>query len=401
MAYAGIANENVLEKSMKESYVVVDQVADFEALRPEWDALLDSSNIPSPFLRWAWMFSWWEQFGSAEKDCQLAILTSRAADNRLTAIFPGYIRRERVGGRFVNVYAFLGNRYESTDYLEIIQEDPEDVSRASKMLLEIARRPDVDMIELINVLENRQFVEAAEKSADTLSARYVCRHHRVCPNIIISSDWDGFLGDLSKNMRYNVRRRSRNIVKKFDAQFEWIQEPAQLEDSIDQLFKLHEQRFESKNSATIFQGDGRKNFHKAVSRRFLKDGILRFSRLQVDGESIAMLYCYQYANELLYFQAGMNPEWEKQSAGMVLMAHNIQYAHDEGLRRFDFMRGGEEYKFKWTSDVRNMVRIDFSTSAKGRKALALRETAHQMKESVKRRLPEATWNKIKEFGSRS
>ena len=42
---------------------IIDDVAAFERLRPEWTRLLQASAADSLFLTWEWLFTWWQAPG--------------------------------------------------------------------------------------------------------------------------------------------------------------------------------------------------------------------------------------------------------------------------------------------------------------------------------------------------
>ena len=92
----------------------------------------------------------------------------------------------------------------------------------------------------------------------------------------------------------------------------------------------------------------------------MKEGILRVFQITIDHEVAATLYGFEYANQLTYFQSGFDPRWEKLSAGLVLMGKCIQYAYEHGLDHFDFMRGSDGYKFKWTNTSRKIDSINIA-----------------------------------------
>ena len=74
--------------------------------------------------------------------------------------------------------------------------------------------------------------------------------------------------------------------------------------------------------------------------------------------NIAAIFAFQYRDKLLYYQAGYDPAYSKYSPGLTLMALVIEYAISKGLKEYDFLRGDEEYKWKWTNDYR--MTISFS-----------------------------------------
>jgi CelD/BcsL family acetyltransferase involved in cellulose biosynthesis len=74
------------------------------------------------------------------------------------------------------------------------------------------------------------------------------------------------------------------------------------------------------------------------------------------------------------------------------VGHAIKYAFDRRLQFFDFMRGDEAYKFRWTQDTRSIVAVRIGVSRRGRAVLFARRRMLEAKGLVKRLLypPEQT-----------
>src|SRR2546421_4369944 len=61
----------------------------FDAMRAEWNQLVDRLAVPSPFQTWEWNRAWWNHFGTGRT---LSILEFRQ-DGCLLGIAPYYRRR--------------------------------------------------------------------------------------------------------------------------------------------------------------------------------------------------------------------------------------------------------------------------------------------------------------------
>src|SRR2546430_12209639 len=86
----------VLGSPPKPRVVSVERIKDpaaFEALREEWDALLEASPSQCLFLTWEWLYTWWKHLGG---DRSLCIITARSGDE-LVAIAPFALRQWRGG----------------------------------------------------------------------------------------------------------------------------------------------------------------------------------------------------------------------------------------------------------------------------------------------------------------
>jgi CelD/BcsL family acetyltransferase involved in cellulose biosynthesis len=381
-------------------FQIIDAAKDFEALREEWQALLKASGIASPFLTWEWLFTWWECYGEKDKSNRLAIVTARE-DGELKAILPGYLKRRRLSPYPfpVLVFSFLGTEYESSDYTEIISAQWGSPQTAALLEFLLKANRGIDVLSLTNIWEERPFLAQLEEFCQPRGFGYRRRHHRGCPFIEISGTYDAYIDGLTER-KHELGRKSRKMFGRFNAQVDYVRDASEIETAIDDLFSLHEMRFASKNADSKFQRNLRSEFHVRVSRRFLEADILRLFQMVVEGKPVASIYCFEFAEEIFAFQTGMDPEWKKHSPQFVLWSSIIKYAFDKGLRRFDFMRGTQAYKFDWTKTVRHIDVVDIGASAKGKAALLVRDLGEHGKEGFKKLVPESGWDFLKKLTHR-
>jgi CelD/BcsL family acetyltransferase involved in cellulose biosynthesis len=84
---------------------------------------------------------------------------------------------------------------------------------------------------------------------------------------------------------------------------------------------------------------------------------LWLTTLDVDGVPVAAWHGFTRGDTVYFYQGGRDPKWAAQSVGQVLMTVMVRRAIERGFRRFDFLRGGEEYKRSWTSTARYVDEI--------------------------------------------
>ena len=58
-----------------------------------------------------------------------------------------------------------------------------------------------------------------------------------------------------------------------------------------------------------------------------------------------------------YYLSGYDPDLEKLSIGNILVAHAIEQAVRDGATTFDFLRGAEEYKYRWGSQDQPLYHV--------------------------------------------
>ena len=74
------------------------------------------------------------------------------------------------------------------------------------------------------------------------------------------------------------------------------------------------------------------------------------------GRIIAALYGFHHATRTYYYLGGFDPEFKQYSPGTILIAHAIAEAIREGATEFDFLRGREDYKYRWRAVDRIIYR---------------------------------------------
>jgi hypothetical protein len=97
-----------------------------------------------------------------------------------------------------------------------------------------------------------------------------------------------------------------------------------------------------------------------VARNFLEKGVLFLCSLTLDGEHIGSFYGFDFNKTLSYYLLGVkrNPA-KRVKTGTALLGLCIEEAIGRGCGEFDFLRGDEEYKYRWTADNRRNPRFTF------------------------------------------
>ena len=345
---------------------------EFLNLRRRWDDLFAVARPLSPFLTWEWMYAWWLCYGRSDPNTHLAMVTVSDGPD-LVALLPTCVRPSRFVGTGLRTLTFLGTRPESSDYLDLIHRDPRDTDVWGVILETVRSHLRLDRIRLDAVLDTS--MTATRVPALAAAAGLSCRtsHQQTCPYLPIDGEWNDYLLGRGARFRQNLRRRTRRLFER-NATFDWVTEPTDLAGTVRTLFDLHHRRFARKGTSTRFLFQTRGAFHTRVSRWLLDRDALRLFRLRVEGKTVAALYCVTHSGRLFFYQSGLDPAWEPYSAGTVLMGQVLRHAHDHGLSEFDFLRGGEAYKFQWTTHARDLVQLDVGLTRKGDAAAAVAHT---------------------------
>jgi CelD/BcsL family acetyltransferase involved in cellulose biosynthesis len=344
----------------------VEEVTDGDglaALAPEWHTLLDRAADPTPFQSYEWQATCWRHVGKGK----LWVLVAR--DNGvMCGLMPLCISRYR--GTPLRQVRFLGAPL--SDFQQILAARDRETECRDLFLAHLARHG--HRWDICDFADQRKGTSlTVGEMPPGLHSLLV--HHRVCPFIPLAGTWDQLVARLSKNMRSNLGRRRRQVVKQFKAEFDQATNET-LPEALTELFALHNARWRKRGVSGAFADAQVQALHRDVAPQFLARGWLRLHRLRLDGETRAAFYCFQLGARVYYYLSGFDLAFAKYSIGNVLMGQAVETAIKDGAREFDFLRGDETYKLNWGAEERVTLRLIIGRPAL-RSAFALKAHAFE------------------------
>ncbi|HPS42697.1 MAG TPA: GNAT family N-acetyltransferase [Anaerolineaceae bacterium] len=323
-------------------------------LKESWNLLLDESSSHVPFLRFEYLQEWWDTRGGGEwpQDSRLAILVAEE-DGELTGIAPLFIP----GGEEPSRLMLLGS-VEISDFLDVIC-CPENLERFCAELLAYVkenqiRLGDVRSLDLYNLLDSSPSLATLATAAQQLEldcSESVLQH---CPYIPLPGNWETYLEGIDKKQRHEIRRKMRRAAEdEVAAEFYITSDPARLEEDIEDFLSLMEQDTDK----ACFLTANMRDHMKRTMRCSFENGCLQLAFLIIGGKKAAGYFSFDYLDRIWVYNSGLDREYMPYSPGWVLLGHMLQWANENGKVEFDFMRGDEDYKYKFGAVDRMVKRI--------------------------------------------
>lgn len=322
-------------------------------LTHEWSELLPRSICHVPFLDPEYLSIWWETRGGGEwqEECQLFIITARH-EGRLVGIAPLFYTPEFKG---MPRLMLLGS-VEVSDYLDFIVL-PEYVSAFCEQILPFIRQislPQWQALDLYNLFETSPTIPVLTQSALKMGGTFQVERAYRCPQISLPGDWEQYLSSLDKKQRHEIRRKIRRLeTSGFNPRWYRVENGENLEEDINSFVQLMEFDEDKKRFLTPRM----RQFMREVIRWAHRKGILHLAFLEIDGVKAAAYLAFDYLNRLWIYNSGINPAFWEFSPGWVLVAYQLQWANDHRREAFDFMRGDEEYKYRFGAVDRYLDRV--------------------------------------------
>ena len=91
-------------------------------------------------------------------------------------------------------------------------------------------------------------------------------------------------------------------------------------------------------------------------RTAFEQNYLWLAFLEIDGVNVATSLNFDYKNKLWGYNSGVSRAHIELSPGWVLLGHVIQWCCENGRTEFDFMRGDEEYKYRFGGVNKYVIR---------------------------------------------
>ena len=358
---------------------VISQLSAGDRLVEEWSELAEACPYSTVFQTAEWLVPWWTIIGRRRAGSTLYLITVRDGES-LVGLLPLVLSRLRR-------LSFMGVGV--SDYHDAVAQPghEDEICAAIYSFLREARG--------WSVLDLRELREGGllRERKPMPSTGLACSDWplEACPYLDLPADvpagerWQKLLGAYSKKTRSNINYYERNLQRAFTVESRVISCESELAGSFERLFELHRRRWSRRWLPGVFTSERLQSFHVEAGRRLLQRGRLRLHALSLDGKIQAALYAFAFHDRTCYYQGGFEPELSRYSLGAVVIASAVRRAAEEGFETFDFLRGNEEYKQRWTRGAHRTNIRRFITVGEG-VALKQAEIMHRIANAAETQL---------------
>lgn len=331
-----------------------DDFSKLASLKDQWNHLLQNSASHVPFLTFEYQQAWWQTRGGGEwpEDSQLMLITAFEGD-KLVGIAPLFSANNILGDPAL---MFVG-AIEVSDYLDFIVRPellPEFTTGLLDFLLNEEDLPNWDVLDLYNLLEESPTLEVLQAEAQKRGWQHKQVLLQPAPFIPLPGDFDAYLAGLDKKQRHEVRRKWRNVENSLaEAEFYYVEDPDQLEAETQAFIEMMAQ---DPNKRDFLTKPMRQHLRNTIQIAF-DGGWLQLVFFTMDGKKAAGYLSFIFQNRIMCYNSCWEWEFRDYSPGWVLLAYLLEWANDNGIKEFDFMRGDEDYKYKFGGIERHVYRV--------------------------------------------
>jgi CelD/BcsL family acetyltransferase involved in cellulose biosynthesis len=282
----------------------------------------------------------------------VAIVTARE-NRRLIGIAPLFFVPDWQGKSCL----MLIGSHEVSDFLDFIVRR-EDLSPFLEALLPFIARDDIGLprwerLDLYNLLDSSPSLEAIQTAAAKLGWTAQVEKLQPSPYIPLPGDWEEYLAGIDKKQRHEIRRKMRRAYT-MEQEVRWyvVRDHSTLDAEIEAFADLMIQDPEKQRFLTPTMRD---HMRLTVQCAF-ESGCLNLAFLEIGGQKAAGYLSFDYLNRLWVYNSGIDRSFTEYSPGWVLLGELLKWSNEQKRAAFDFMRGDEEYKYRFGGVDRFVMR---------------------------------------------
>lgn len=303
-----------------------------------WWRLWERSTCATPFQTPAWLGACAEFFGG-----EVALLTEAPGSGSDARLLMPLVRR--------------GSRVE---WLGADVSDHQDVLRADDTPEAEMRHRIVQMLEGISgwnevVLANVPAASPIRRLEGPARWQVTVRRSEVSPASELRSG-AGSNELLSHGLLKSLRYEWRRLERAFRVRVRSIGSE-ELDEGLESLFRLHEMRWSARGQEGVLASSRVRALHRKAAHGLARAGLLRMFALELDDAWRGVLYGFAANGVFYYYIGGFDPALARYSPGNLLILHALEQAIEEGCHTFDFLRGGEAYKYRWGATDRPLYTV--------------------------------------------
>jgi CelD/BcsL family acetyltransferase involved in cellulose biosynthesis len=312
---------------------IIQNAPELRRFLPEWSEFTRRHLDVSPFQMPEWLTTWWSHFGSGE----LRTIVFRDY-GKVIGVLPCF--KHEWNGR--HQLTLVGSGI--TDYLDPIAEPSLTAEMIDALWAQLKRWNDWDVCDWQDLSRDTPLQVLGDVAPETPGTAIAIEH-----------PFHEYLASRPKNLRRNLRRYREKAEAIAPVSFH-VTDTAD-PDLLNSLVHLHRVRWQKEGEAGMIAANRSEAFLREVAGLLASSGLLRIFTVRFGERIAAILLALRNQTTIYSYLSAFDPEWESFGFGRELLAQALRHTHENGYRRWDFLRGEEPYKFSWGAELVPKCRV--------------------------------------------
>jgi CelD/BcsL family acetyltransferase involved in cellulose biosynthesis len=167
--------------------------------------------------------------------------------------------------------------------------------------------------------------------------------HDVSLELALPAAWEAYLGMLRGKQRHEVKRKFRRLHEAAPINFRVVESAKQAAQEMDTFFTLFKLSAAAKEN---FLAEPVKSYFRSLAQAMADARMLKLFFLELDAEPVAASLCFDFNATRHLYNSGFDPRFRALSVGLLCNVLSVKDAIKIGLKKYDFLNGGETYKYR-------------------------------------------------------
>lgn len=319
-------------------------------LEADWNRLSQSSQTPNAFMTYGWYRAWLSAQLRQSNGAQFHAVVLKNGD-AVAGIVPlvrrtisHWLRVRRL--QFASIHA---------DYHDCVLGDDAESLIASFVDYLAGSAEQWDVVDLRDLRDTGGNKGLIERELRRAGLRYMVLPEKLaCPYVDVNGDAKSLMKRHSGHVRRTMRKRGeRAATAGFRVRI--IENPQQERGLLESLIALDAK----KHGHTLippFLGRFPEVFQSLIDTLGPR-GWLYVALLENEAQAIAFQLGFRCGEKLWDYVKAYDGSFSRLAPGTLLLPPLLDYAHANGFREYDFLRGEEPYKMEWSDGCHRQFRL--------------------------------------------
>jgi len=315
----------------------------FEGFTALWESHRDQLQWRIPFLLPPWLRVWQEAFAPGATPSFLAVRDGEAVIGIAPLLITG------------DTASVVGSP-DVCDYADLIVAPGKETVFCEGLCNALKQRH-VRFLDIASTRPDSVVVSCLLDLARQRGYEVACQEEDVSLERDLPPTWDDFLGLLSSKQRHEVKRKLRRLEEAGTIDYRFVEDRGSVPAFMDMFLSLF---VESRQDKAAFMTGEMEGFFRSLAEAMSRAGLLRSGVLEVDGVPTAAVMAFDLNDTVYLYNSAYDPEYSSLSVGVLSKALCIKDSIERGKKRFDFLKGGERYKYHLGGQEVQLYRCRFS-----------------------------------------
>jgi len=341
---------------------IVTSAQDFLSLEPNWDELLDKSELDSVFLSHGWFRCFWDAWGSGK---QLLVILVQQGEYLLGAA-PLMLCNRKFLGLDTSMLSFTENDESPHCNFLIDKYAHTDAIRALlKGITSLEKRWDILLLRKIPA--ESFVVDSIKAYCDRQGYPVVVKKSWLSPVITINEDWGSFYQQKSQRFKKRIRHSRNRIKRQGCITVQELCTPEAVISLMGEVFAVGARSWKGKLGTAIGSSPQRRLFYSDLPNAIGPRGNVSLWCLRLNSQLIAFEYHVRNRDVVYALRAEFDEAYRDCSPGSVLDFEVVRSLFGNNTRIYNMCGNPYEHKLRWTSQVEPHLEIlVFSRRSYGR-----------------------------------